>query len=107
MYATIRRYTVKDPSKANAAITDFKSRIETKFFPMLNELPGLHAYHVLNTNNSELVTISIFETRDGADHSTLRAAEFVRTDPIRDLLSAPEIIEGEVLVSREVTVGAH
>ena len=77
MYATIRRYTVKDPSKANAAITDFKSRIETKFFPMLNELPGLHAYHVLNTNNSELVTISIFETRDGADHSTLRAAEFV------------------------------
>jgi hypothetical protein len=43
----------------------------------------------------------------GLGESTRRAAEFVKTLPIRDQISAPEIIEGEVLVSRESPVGAR
>ncbi len=54
-----------------------------------------------------MVTISIFENRDGARESTRRAAEFVRDDPMRDQLGTPEITEGELLVSREAAVGAH
>ena len=55
----------------------------------------------------ELVTISIFETQTGALESTRRAAEFVGNDPLKDQLSAPEIIEGELLLSKEAAVGAH
>jgi hypothetical protein len=54
-----------------------------------------------------LLTVSIFETTDGAKESTRRAAEFVKTDPVRDQLKDPEIIEGELLVGKEMPVGAH
>ncbi len=107
MYATIRRYAVKDPSKAKAAFADLKPRLEKKFTPTLHDVPGFHCYYVLTSNDRELVTVSIFETRDGAQESTRRAAEFVRTDPIKDQIGAPEIIEGELILSKEAVVGAH
>lgn len=107
MYATIRRYAAKDPSTAGAMFTDLKQRIEDHFLPTLQGVPGFHCYYVLNADNRELVTVSIFESRDGAQESTRRAAEFVRTDPVRDELRNPEIIEGELLIGKEVPVGAH
>jgi heme-degrading monooxygenase HmoA len=107
MYATIRRYTSKDPSKAKAAFTSLKDRIESKFVPMLHDVPGFHGYYVLNANDRELVTVSIFESRAGADESTRRAAEFVRNDPLQDQLGQPEIIEGDLIVTKEAPVGTH
>jgi hypothetical protein len=107
MYATIRRYATKDPSKAKDAFAALKSRIEDKFVPTLNDLPGFHCYYVLSSNDRELVTISIFENRTGAEESTRRAAEFVRTDPFKDQLSTPEIIEGDLMISKEAAIGAH
>jgi heme-degrading monooxygenase HmoA len=107
MYATIRRYTSKDPSKAKAAFTSLKGRIESSFVPTLHDVPGFHGYYVLNANDRELVTISIFESRAGAEESTRRAAEFVRSDPLKDQLSTPEIIEGDLLVAKEAAVGTH
>lgn len=56
---------------------------------------------------SKLVTFSIFETREGVQESTRRAAEFVRNDPLKDQRQTPEIIEGELIVSKEAAVGAH
>jgi hypothetical protein len=107
MYATIRRYSTKDPSKAKDAFTSLKSRIEKNFVPMLHDVSGFHCYYVMNSSDRELVTISIFDTRAGAEESTRRAAEFVRNDPLKDQLKAPEIIEGDLIVSKEAAVGAH
>ena len=107
MYATIRRYTLKDPTKGKDAFAGLKPRIENNFVPKLHDVPGFHCYYVLNSNDRELVTISIFEDRAGTEESTRRAAEFVRTDPLRDQLSTPEIMEGDLIVSKEAAVGAH
>jgi hypothetical protein len=107
MFTTIRRYTFKDPTKAKDAFVDLKRRIENNFVPRLHDVPGFHCYYVVNSNDRELVTISIFETRAGTEESTRRAAEFVRQDPLKDELMAPEIIEGELLVSKEAAVAAH
>jgi hypothetical protein len=106
MYATIRRYTAKDAGNARDAFTSLKRRIEANFLPMLQDVQGFHGYYVVNANDRELVTISIFESRAGTEESTRRAAEFVRNDPMKDQLSAPEIIEGELLLSKEA-IGAH
>jgi hypothetical protein len=62
---------------------------------------------VVNVNDKEVVTISLFEDPTGAAESTRRAAEFVKKDPMKDRLGTPEVIEGELLVSREAAVGAH
>jgi hypothetical protein len=107
MYATIRRYTMKDLGNAEQTLAAFKQRLEGKFVPVLQDVRGFHSYYVVTSNDRELVSVSIFEDRTGAEESTRRAAEFVRTDPIKDQLSTPEITEGELLVSKEALVGAH
>ena len=107
MYATIRRYAAKDPSKARQLFTDLKQRIENGFLPRIQSVPGFHCYYVVNVQDRELLTVSIFESQEGAQESTRQAAEFVKSDPARDQLRDPEIFEGDLLVGKELPVGAH
>ena len=107
MYTTIRRYTLKDAKGGKDTIASLKQRIERNYLPRVQEVQGFHGYYVVNANDRELTSISIFETAAGAKESTRLAAEFVRADPIKDQLSSPEVIEGELIVSREIAVGAH
>jgi hypothetical protein len=106
MYATIRRYSTKTAA-TQQTIDEFKRRIEENFVPKLNEIRGFHSYGVLNTGNKELVSISVFEDRQGASESTRRAAEFVQKDPFKDQLSKPEVIEGEFMILKEAGVGVR
>lgn len=105
MYATIRRYTPKGTTKDD--IDELKHRIEDGFLPIVQEVRGFHSYGAINVGDRELVTISIFEDREGATESTRRAAEFVRKDPMRDQLGTPEILEGNLLVLKEAAVGVR
>ncbi|HEU4680107.1 MAG TPA: hypothetical protein VFS51_00090 [Gemmatimonadales bacterium] len=106
MYATIRRYSSKTAAtKQN--IDDLKRRIEEKFVPTIQDIRGFHTYGVLNVGDNELLSFSIFEDRQGASESTRKAAEFVQKDPMRDQLSKPEVLEGELLVLRESGVGVR
>jgi hypothetical protein len=107
MYATIRRYTPSDPSAFKSGLEDLKRRLEQKFLPMLQDVKGFHSYYVVNAEDRELVTISMFDDRSSAQESTRRAAEFVRSDPLRNLLTDPDIVEGELMLSKEAAVGAH
>ena len=106
MYAIIRHYTPKG-TVDQKAIDEFKQRIEDKFLPVTQEIRGFHSYYVLKVGNNEILSISVFEDKTGASESTRRAAEFVKNDPIKDRLGTPQILEGELLVSKEMPVGAH
>ena len=106
MYGVIRRYTFKT-AQDQKAFDDLKQRIDTKFVPQLNEVRGFHGYYAIRTGNNQLVTITICEDKAGVTESTRRAAEFVKTDPLKDQLANPEIMEGDLLVSREALAGAR
>jgi molybdopterin synthase catalytic subunit len=106
MYASIRRYTSKTTT-TKEAIDDLKHRIEEKFTPIVQEIRGFHTYGVVNVGDKELVSISIFEDRNGAAESTRRAAEFVQKDPMKDQLGKPEVLEGELLVLKEAGVSVR
>jgi heme-degrading monooxygenase HmoA len=106
MYATIRRYNTKTGT-TKETIDNFKRRIEEKFVPTIQDIRGFHTYGVLKVSDKELLSISIFEDRQGASESTRKAAEFVQKDPLKDQLSKPEVIEGELLVLREAGVGVR
>jgi hypothetical protein len=106
MYATIRLYSTKTAG-TKQIIDDFKRRIEEKFVPTIQDIRGFHTYAVLKASETELLSISIFEDRNGATESTRKAAEFVQKDPMRDQLSKPEVLEGELLVLRESGVGVR
>jgi hypothetical protein len=105
MHAAIRRYTPSTATRKD--MDDLKHRIEDGFLPMVQEIRGFHSYGAVNVGNKEIVTISIFEDKDGATESTRRAAEFVQKDPLRDRLGEPEILEGELLVLKEGAVGVR
>jgi hypothetical protein len=106
MYATIRRYTPRTTTTKDA-IDDLKHRIEDGFLPIVQEVRGFHSYGAVNVGDREIVTISIFEDKDGASESTRRAAEFVQKDPMKDQLGKPEVLEGELLVLKEAAVSVH
>jgi hypothetical protein len=106
MYAIIRRYTPKG-SVNPQTFTDLKRRIEEGFLPIVQDVRGFHSYYMLNVGNKEVVTVGVFEDKSGASESTRHAADFLKNDPIKDQLGSPEILEGELLVSREAAVGSR
>jgi hypothetical protein len=107
MFATIRRYTPKTGKVDQKTLDDLKHRIEDGFLPIAQDIRGFHCYYAVNVGNKELVTISIFEDKSGATESTRRAADFVKKDPMKDQLGSPDVIEGELLVSKEAAVSAR
>jgi hypothetical protein len=105
MFATIRRYTPK-ANVSGQTLTDFKRRIEENYIPTLQDVRGFHAYYVV-TAGKEMVSISVCEDQAGTTETTRRAAEFLKKDPLKDQLGSPEIIEGEVLLTKEAAIGAR
>lgn len=106
MYGIIRRYTLKT-TQDRKQFDDLKHRLDDRFVPSLHDIRGFHGYYALNVGNKQLVTITLCDDKAGAAESTRRAAEFVKTDPMKDLLASPEIFEGELLVSKEAPVGTR
>jgi hypothetical protein len=106
MYATIRRYSTKTAATTDT-IDEFKRRIEQNFLPMLHEVRGFHSYGILRSGDKEIVSLTVFEDRQGATEATRKAAEFVAKDPFKDQLSKPEVIEGELLLLKEAGIGVR
>ena len=106
MHTVLRRYTPKGTVDRNT-FEELKRRLETGFLPQLQDLSGFHSYYAVNIGNRELVTIGVFENQVGAAESTRRAAEFLKNDPLRDQFDSPEVLEGEVLVSKESAVATR
>ena len=100
MFATIRRYSTKT-SPSTDTVDQFKRRIEQNFLPTIHDLRGFHSYSIMRTGDKEIVSLTVFEDRQGATEATRKAAEFVSKDPFKDQLSKPEVIEGELLLLKE------
>ena len=97
MHAVIRRYKVRLGTVASAA-----QHAETSLLPQMNLLPGFVAYYLLDAGDSVLASISVCETREGADAAAALAANWFRSDWPSFKLIPPEITDGEVLVHAEV-----
>ena len=106
MYATIRRYSTKTAASTDT-IDQFKRRIEANFLPTLNDVPGFRSYAILKSGDKEIVSLTLFEDRQGAAEGTRKAAEFVSKDPFKEQLSKPEVIEGELLLHKEAGMGVR
>ena len=91
MYASIRRYR-------SGSGEEVLRRVKQGFVPIISKTSGFIAYYSLNAGNGILVSVSLFETKEGAEASNRTAAEWVK-GTIGPLLSGPpEITVGEVTV---------
>ena len=91
MYGAIRTYRVTDAE-------ELARRVRDEFVPIVREVPGFVAYHVVDGGDGTLSSITICEDREGVEESTTRAADWVRERLASLIESGPEIMIGEIIV---------
>lgn len=100
MYAVARRYEF-DPKSTE----EIDRKVRDEFIPLIRKAPGLIAYYWLNTAEGAGMSVSIFETKAGAEESTRLAADYVK-DNLAGLVGTPEITQGEVQARVAASVSA-
>ena len=95
MYTSIRKY--KTDSEAEVA-----RLVNEEFVPRIKNLPGFLAYYLVGTGEGFMASVSVFETKDGAEESNKMAASWVK-ESLSGLLGPVEITAGEAVA--HVTVG--
>jgi hypothetical protein len=95
MFASIRKYQLKPGvnKQINKAINE-------AFLPIVSSVPGFIAYHGVDSGSNEWASITIFESREAAEESNRRAADFLSDDVGSLIVSGPEIVVGDVAVSK-------
>lgn len=104
MFVTIRRYSPQNGAITRASLDLLRRQMHDDFLPLLNRIPGFHGHYVVNVGNRELVTISVCESAEAAAESARCAAEYTLRNPLVFELGRPEVVEGEVLTSAEVSL---
>jgi hypothetical protein len=90
MYAVIRRYQF-DPS----ASEEVDRNVREHLVPLLKDVPGFVTYYWLNSGAGSGASLSVFQSREGAEESVRAAATFGQRH-LADITSKPEILKGEV-----------
>jgi hypothetical protein len=97
MYTVLRRYRVRLGTVAQAA-----GQAEATLLPLLKQVPGFVAYYLLDTGNSIVAAMSLFETKGGAETATRLFSDWFRSDWPAFRLIPPELSVGELLTCEDV-----
>jgi hypothetical protein len=96
MHAVIRAYTGPNAAQFIEAIDRRKDEIER----LLASIEGFVSYTLIHTDQGG-ASVSVYQTKEGADESSRRAALFVETSMDRKLRVTPTISDGAVLLHRD------
>ncbi len=94
MFVAIRYYQT-DPD----SVDEVARRIKEGFVPLIRNTQGFVSYFVLapSEREDELVSVSVFESKEGAEESNEKAEDWVRQN-LSELLLLPEFAAGKVVV---------
>ena|SRR5215469_18748361 len=95
MFAAIRKYQLKPGANGQ-----LNKALNEAFLPLVSSVPGFIAYHGVDSGSNEWASITIFESREAAEESNRRAASFVHERVSTLIASGPEIVMGDVAVSK-------
>jgi heme-degrading monooxygenase HmoA len=95
MFAAIRYYQADPPS-----IDEVVRRVQNDFVPLVRDTRGFVSYFILipSEREDEIVSVSVFEDREGAQESNRKAADWVEQNLSELLRPAPEFADGRVVV---------
>jgi hypothetical protein len=105
MFLTIRRYSPKNGAINKASMDLLRRQIHDDFLPIMRKIPGFRGYYLVNVDNCEVMTLSFCDTAEGSAESTRCAAEYTLRNPLVFELGRPEVTEGQVLTSAELSPG--
>jgi hypothetical protein len=91
MYVTIRRYTgVQFPESAAA-------KVREEFCPIISKIPGFVEYFAIRDGDDSVISVSVFDSKPGADESLRAAAKWVPENLGDYLPNPPEVMGGDTL----------
>jgi len=102
MYAVIRRYEGIDA----ASMEEVLRRGTDELVPLIRETPGFVAHYVIGGEGGQLISVSVFEDRSGAEESSRKVLERIQ-DTLAALLPQPQITMGDVLLHSTGATAAH
>ncbi len=102
MYKAVRTYTLLPGSSE-----EFLQRVQESFVPLISQLPGFIAYDTYHIGNDQVITISTFDTRAGAEESVLLALRWVQEHSVELMQGLPRLIVGQMPTTSTPTHAPH
>jgi len=90
MYAVVRRYSA-EPSN----LEEIRRRVDEEFLPIVSQTRGFVSYYALDDGSGDLVTVSVFLSKEGAEESTYQAKAWIQENSSL-IPQAKDIVGGEV-----------
>ncbi len=90
MHASIRRYQVSAPAEVTR-------KVKEGFLPLIAKAPGFVAYYAIEAGPKEWVSVSVFDTKAGAEESTRLAADWAKKNVAAWLSGTPAVTAGDVV----------
>jgi len=91
MFLSIRKYD----NVQNVA--HMKQEAGDKVLPAMRDAAGFRSYTVVDCGNGQVLSISVFDSREQADKANQSAKAVVQNSPFANL-TPPDITLGEVLI---------
>ena len=96
MHAVVRRYRVRFGTAVQVA-----THARRALLPLVKQVPGFVAYHLLDAGSDVLASLGFFETSEGAEASTRLLRAWFESDwPA--FQEIPQDALGEVITSAEI-----
>ncbi|HZR92193.1 MAG TPA: hypothetical protein VFA44_07280 [Gaiellaceae bacterium] len=92
MWVSVRRYA------SNPELASRLAEHADDVKGLISQVPGFVSYYLIH-DGRDTVSITVARDRDGVDRSNQVAAEWLREHAAELPVSAPQITEGEVLVT--------
>jgi hypothetical protein len=93
MYAAVRRYEgITDEAEAGRLVAE-------RFVPLLEDIPGFIAYYWIAAGDGVMASLSLFESREGADKSVELARAWAAENAPALFPNPPRVTEGPVVAS--------
>ena len=92
MYVTIRNYA------GNAALADALVENEAEVRSLITGIDGFRSYYLVRTGDGA-VSVSVYDSKDGADESTRVAGDWLRENLADLAVAAPDVSAGEAVLS--------
>jgi hypothetical protein len=95
MYTAIRDYKLNVESLDDETL----KRVNDEWVPILQSTDGFIEYHIIDSGDSRLTTVGVFETEAGAEESRQRASQWVNDNLSHLVAEPPHVMTGEVILS--------
>lgn len=94
MFVTVHNYTIGSGTQVDVG------REAQAFLGEVGAIPGFRAYYMVDSGDSTIASVSVFDTRDGVEECDRRAERFVKEKLAGYRVSKGEFSEGQVLASQ-------